>query len=1172
MKRISGLKIRTTTYKESKAYQSFYSYTLSNTPFYFKLLWDANVSEEYKSKFSNNNVLWNFGDGEYQTGPEAEHYYKWPGVYSVEAKIYDKDGEVYSVFSDNLLTVFNAIPDIVTIGGLNNFGVLYPLDSGKKSPPLDIIRYNSWQFDNKLKDNNYTVNLYASGSNSSYVSVSSYYSSQWSHLKTYFGFIERTITVDDVLTEKLVNSTVTDSVSVYAKKINTGNFNGIWDVRLSFSNNPEPGTVFCGTSGSIPVDKTLHFIDQSPSNIESSSIILLYASIDSRIFNQGELNKINYKQENPYGIVNTVYSTQLVKSIFNSASGLNISSNGITVEGNVDPGTLSAQKLYSFDIYPIKFTNTKIPFVVTMKDLLGFTTKCYPMLKIKTDSEPIKKYEVDCSLIKVFKDGKTQKIDSAKFYTNSAVPVFEESGSYAAGILECDEPVDSVALSARCLIQDLPKNIPSKGYCFLMQPGINQLRRIRRLPKYGYFKSDNFEVAITSERETFGVPISGGVNVTYVPGYLANPLSGSFVWLTNSSSDFIFIVDEDGQRVGQDVNLQRLRVLSKNKDGTSTVRTVNIRKETLNNSAAPSNIAVNSAGDGWVTLYDCVTSFKLDKITGIAKNYVVPPVKNVFYNNLTYSSLLTSTSGFAGENLVLPTSIDVDKNNNVFISYTHPLCSFICKYSDDGNFISSIPFPFPYTVKNILIDGENNLWATTFNNTPVDYIDNPQTQNIVDRVDNLYYINFDDRDKSFSMEFSFLGSITMDSGGNVWVSSENNKITKVTPSQERLDFIIGSPQSSTDYVQDFGGFGGDLDGNLLIVNNSNGVLNYFNTLDPKQTDEEDIPNIVLQGIDNIFLEYNSRSYYNTIGDIAGVRWYLKNKVKENTTNRFIYGQSTLFNINKYTPIIVKKNENYDLATTLRSYVLQEPLHNNDNLFNNFFKPLLVGSTDSVNEIGKVIYEKISNFTDNVGDIDKCNIKSLNSYYEMFGESVETFVNVIPPNLLRTLDILSIKKCLLFGNINNFCNYFVLSTFEYSPASNLGRALNIETDYLIPGKPVISYDYFTKKYRLITNTLVPEINMVPFHPYPLSAIKYDWGWGLVLGTKSDTFKEIQNYYKFFNFIPTKNTDLYDGLIDFNDELTTYNYQLSTIYDWTKFGGGMEQILTSSIYKNLNLFNK
>jgi hypothetical protein len=1170
MRILTGLKIRVTTYKESNAYQSFYSYTLKNTPFYFRLVWDPDITDEVKLQYSNNQVLWDFGDGNFYTGPDAEHYYEWPGLYNVSAKIYDIDGEVHTVFVDNLLQVFNAVPDKVSIGGLDNFGALFALDAGKKSPPIKVARYNSWQYDKFLREGNYTVNLYASGSNSAFVSVNDYYSSQWAHLKRYYGFIERSITVDDVLTEKLVDSTVTTSVSVYAKKINTGNFDGVWDVRLKYSSEPGEDTVFCGTSGEMLEDKTLHFIDQSPSFRKRDSLILLYASFDNIIFKDVNYDKYSFVIDEPYGIVNTAYSTQLVKSIFNSASALAITSNGITVEGiPTDFSILSAQKLYSFDIYPIKFTNTKIPFTITLKDGDGYTTKCYPPLNLQNYGG-LTLNNVKVTLIEIFNDGTLKEVKNTFFSNNTAVPVYEKSGSYFSGIFECYEPVNSVALSAIALIKDENKNIPSNGYCFLMQPGLNHIRRIRRLPKYGYQdNSDDFKIFITSERRTYSQPVSGGINITYVPAYMVNPLSGSFVWVTDSNTDFIFVFNEDGEKVCSDINLQQLRVISK---GTiPTISTVNARRNSNNRSASPCNIAVNSVGDAWVTLYDCVTSFKLDKFTGVAKSYVIPSANNVFYNNLTYSSLLTSTSGFAGENLILPTSVDVDRNDNVYISYTHPLKSFVAKYSDGGTLLKVIDFPFPYTAKNILIDKEDNLWVTTFNNSPVNAINNPQTQNIVDRVDLLYYFNFKDEERSFNKEFSFLGDITVDSGGNVWANSENNIISRVTTKGEKLDFYIGSPQNGFDYVQDFGAFSGDLDGNLLIVNNTDGVLNYFDTIDPKQVSSEELPYIVLQGIDLIDPTYQSKTYYRTIGDFAGVRWYLKNRVKENTEPRVVTGVSNLFDIKDYTPVIVKKNENYDISSTFRGYVLQEPLFNNENLFDNFFKPILNGNTNSLNEIGKHIYEKISNFTDNISDIDKCNIVSLNSMYEMVGEKADIFFNTLPPGLLKTLDLLSIKKSILFGGINRYCENFVLSSFEYDPYSNLGPVIDIERGYFIPGYPIVSYDLFSKKYHLIRNTLVPESDMISFTPYPLSGVSNKWGWGLVLGSIYDSYKEIKNYYKFYNFIPSKNGQIFDGIIDFNDPLTTIKYESNTYQDWTKFGGGMEEVLTASLYNNLKLLN-
>ena len=139
---LSGVKLKITTYPDNVALQSFYSYTLPNTPFYFKVQWLSN-DETFKAKFSNHQIVWDFGDGTYYTGGEAEHYYKLPGVYQVNATIYDINGVTHIVEGDSKLFVYNAVPDLVTFGGLQDQSSIYPLMAGKKSPPLKIYRYNS---------------------------------------------------------------------------------------------------------------------------------------------------------------------------------------------------------------------------------------------------------------------------------------------------------------------------------------------------------------------------------------------------------------------------------------------------------------------------------------------------------------------------------------------------------------------------------------------------------------------------------------------------------------------------------------------------------------------------------------------------------------------------------------------------------------------------------------------------------------------------------------------------------------------------------------------------------------------------------------------------------------------------------------------------------------------
>ena len=1162
MMTLSGVKLKITTYPDNVALQSFYSYTLPNTPFYFKVQWLTN-DEAYKAKFSNHQIVWDFGDGTYSTGGETEHYYKWPGVYQVNATIYDTDGITHIVEGDSKLFVYNAVPDLVTFGVLNQQASIYPLMAGKKSPPLKIYRYNSWQYDHDLNGQNYTVNFYVSGSNSNYVSVSSYYTNSWSHLKAYFGFIQQNVNVSNILEDRVIDSSETTSTKIYAERINTGLFNNNWGIKLGYYGYAKEGTVFCGTSGILPEDKKVYFTDQKPSGNGIDSFNVVYASTDTKIYKDENYLKYGLKIDEPYGIVNYPYQALFFKSIFNPATGIKITSNGISVEGPIEEGKDGLQRNYSFDIYPIKYTGSNINFVCTLKDTENYTTKCYDKLNLINEGN-LNLNDVKLSLVEFLSSDTIEEVKQASFSLNSDVPDYKNSGSYLPGILNIDREVAVAAISATALIIDRSVPLASDGTGFIMQPGLNLFRKVNSVVKYGYYEGqDKFRVGVTSILDTINANVSGGVNITYAPLFLNNPLSGAYVWVTNSSNDSLLLFDNNGNQLLNTVFFRRLRFLRTTPEGRTTLTQVNALGE--NKSASPCNVAIDSEGSAWVTLRDSVSTFKIDKNTLIATKMIVPNVTNMqYYSRGDYLSL----SGFAGEDSVLPSSIDVDREDNVYISYTNTLCSFIGKYDKNGNEIQKIPFIFPNTVKQILVDAENNLWVSTFNNNPVINSSGPaQTSNITDRTDFLFYINQQSPSNNFLKPFSFIGDLTMDSGGNVWVSSKNNTLSKVTKDGVVSSFIMGNPESATDYVPDFGGIAGDLNGNIWVINNSEGILQFFDSTNPRQLKPRQYSYAILPGISETNSLEGSLSYYLTLGDFTGIRWALKNKITETTAPRIVTGLSNYFSIKRPSNVIVKKNENYDLGATIKGYALQESLFNSNNLFDNFFTPILNGAPASLDELGKVVYERISNFVDNNADIDKCNINALKSLYNLVGEDLPDFAFSLPPKIKRVIDLLSVKKCLLQGNFNTFNREFVLSSFDFNPQSNLGEEINVETGHFEPGLPIVTYELFSKKYSLILNTLIQENDAKHLMSYPLSGVKYDWGWGLVLANKNQNYKDIKNYYKFYKFKPNTHNELYDGLIDFNSDLTTLLKGRYTINDWTSFGGIMDDMIGSAIYNNM-----
>ena len=93
---LTAVKIHVSVFDESNIQSCYLSYTLENTPFYFKLVWYDNIEKE---KYSQYQILWNFGDGTVYTGPSAAHTYLYPGIYNYSATIYDLNGNPTTIYS-----------------------------------------------------------------------------------------------------------------------------------------------------------------------------------------------------------------------------------------------------------------------------------------------------------------------------------------------------------------------------------------------------------------------------------------------------------------------------------------------------------------------------------------------------------------------------------------------------------------------------------------------------------------------------------------------------------------------------------------------------------------------------------------------------------------------------------------------------------------------------------------------------------------------------------------------------------------------------------------------------------------------------------------------------------------------------------------------------------------
>ena len=363
----SAAKIICKVFDDDRSPEIYESYTIDKTSFSFSLSWNPAFND--RSFYSNNVLIWDMGDGTIVTGPSATHYYKYPNSYNVNVTVFDKNGEAHVVTLEQTLTAKNIFPDYVYLHPIDPLGHGYNLPSGKASKQLIVTRYNSWQNESFLKENDYTINLYVSGSKSDHITLSAYYSEKYSHLKAFHGFVSVSVNNDNFIQTRIVESTKTNSVSVYAIPYTTGLLDSDWKIKFNFYNYPKDGSTFIGSSGSNYEIDYIYFVDQKPSN---GGVDIIYASFDSKNFNgydieNNKLEKLFQKYDQGY--LNLPWSAQILKSTFNSASTIRITSNGISIEGNnTTVGKVSGQLLYPFDIYPIKWTNTNIPFVLNFKD------------------------------------------------------------------------------------------------------------------------------------------------------------------------------------------------------------------------------------------------------------------------------------------------------------------------------------------------------------------------------------------------------------------------------------------------------------------------------------------------------------------------------------------------------------------------------------------------------------------------------------------------------------------------------------------------------------------------------------------------------------------------------------------------------------------------------------
>lgn len=984
---------------------------------------------------------------------------------------------------------------------------------GTRQNPYEVFRFNSWQSYNSISaSGGYVIKLHVNGNNAPLLNTEKYKHDKWGHLKPSSRF---ETSIKNSFTGKYdilpVNELITSNEEIYVKL----QYN-----KIVLCSKNDPDSCFAGTSGS----KTFYYIDDIPKVTEKFSDVktsTIFATFDTTKFKDNDIYIKKYP-ELKYPLLNNIFDTNSFSIMMQriNSDHMTITSNGIDDDNN---GNL----IDTFNIFPEKFTGQKIPFVAKVKDGNEIPSKGNPVMKI------INTPEVSAGFIYIeLRNNRNQKIEGVKFESNLGVLSSEKFGGYFKGYLISENPFNDVHLYACTVPLIKEEYLVDTNHAVINEP---QFEKIHNL----IIKTDiNDATKKTIEDKIYDIPgLSGIYSSCIVSRRKADASVISYLWLVDADKDTLRKYDLDTMEL-----VYKDFIFPEN--------------------SSPSNICADSRGNVWITLYDSISVIKINDDS----NFIEQGATIV-------STMINEENDY--ENTITPASIDTDYLNNIWISYSNQLSSFVEKYDVDSQFLFRKFFEPNYQVTDITTDLNLNLWGIVKDlNTFTDILSN--------KMDKVFKIDTDNNITYYPIHGS-LWNITNDIDRNIWVTKNVNEVSKIDTENQTFSTFNLNPQEihgDHNYISNLEGITCTTNNNILVVDNFNRKIYTFNSDVEKYgfvPSSVDISNAGTLGVKRIQDKLNGYGDWNGFKFINKYQHIFATKMKiEGISNAFsIYDSIS----GKYD--IRKINENFDAKEQINAYRFQSYLDNQPILFDNFIGNVL-GSIDSrPTELGKCVYERISNFLDNNNNIDTCNIRALKSMYEMLDENFYTFSNVdynLPADLNRLVDIFSINFTKLKGSRNKFDGNFNNKGYQTQKllengedvlyGNNKGDELDFFTSVLTAGKNIIAYEKFSETYKII-NTDILLTNYVDFiddnRTYVLSSYSPYWGWGLCL---PDTYTndKIVDYYTFYEYV-TGYVDIQtEGVLNWSDPYNTIRENLSSVEEWNEIKYNM---ITYSLAKGLGI---
>jgi len=1174
--------------------------------------------------FSKDNILWDFGDGYTSQKLTPTHTFNTPGEYTINVTLFDHNGQPRKNPYAFKLRIKNPYPDKFNWISANYsaYGIEYTKNS--QGLPLTLHRVNSWQTPEAYS----TLSLYVSASNSIPGTPDSYNNNKYAHFQKLWRFTEDI--ADPIPIDSITTSS--ENISVTLEKLPLSNTTASYKTPTYFeltenSSIDNDETFVVATSGS----SSLYYIDDSAKNYLSRDIepVFLFAASNE---NTAPINSIHTLEQD--------VDVLPVKILYETCNDIQISTNGMP--------TFTLQKIkYTNSLNNINVSAISSDKIISKSDYPKFN------LRSSTDTTPLTPFDIQFTII-----------DPVSAYDNTNLVVTEKtypsdltlngSGSY---IITPKAPTSNQAkLRADVYIQD-PIYCPLDtrayvltsmfaNYAHIIQPLIagGGASRWSTLAD-NTIDSNIATISITYDTSSHTVD---DLELKEAFPVCVDP-QNVHIYIGDAKRDAILKMDRHATRLNHEnpINISELLCVSGviesynpncSLDATKPHPLSNLTGNALllnlydaeledldlsynfditepsspcdfvaigdstNKSLSPSSISCDSTGDIWVTLIDGVLTVKIHP--NVDGTHSVTAIAIPTTTGGTLSDLLATTA--SGERLYMPSRVETDKNDNIWVSYTNTEHVAMRLYNSSGCELSSYIFDSNDGVylDDMLIDPSDNLWVTNSTYTPQGELNGGSIICFRESTEGNIYIKHTlttyTTPNGVEKEFDKPSQLTCDLTGMIYVSTGSNEIVEINPATQecKLAFYAGSEwRDGTGYTA----AGGRRNAIDALSSNSDNKLLAVNNVDKKLYiyDPENSYSVVYT---RDLAEYNAsqssaqdghkvinKDGYDLVqgsGDWTGIKWILKYLIPASSSR--IISKEIDIHVRAPSEVdILKVNERFDATEMTASYTLQETISRNTNFIYWFFKQILGDGSSLPESLGKRIYEKIANFTSNNSDVDICNIDSLISLSEQVGFDIKRYDYTYPGAIKRLVDLFSINYTRLAGSRDKSDDVFLKNGYaaDFNHGRNMGESITFNDYTVNVGTRLVAKELYNSYIALIEPMAIrgdeASSHWSPDHSgitqYPLSGYSTEWGWGLSFPSDST----VDLYYDFYDYVPNESvpdstaTDFVqvEGVIDWDNPLTTVTEeQITDVVQFNGPGGIMDNIIDQRLRTGFELFIK